>query len=105
MGWVSVHDGGAAGLAVRADAPVRLRLSAGERLWAVVRWVLGLAGAVVVLWFGAAFLAASPAAAAVAVPVAAVQVSQKGGISRPAGGKNNGGKKKDSGSDSGSDSG
>ena len=54
------YDGEAAGLPVCAGAVVRLRLSAADRLWGAVRWVFGLAGAVVVLWIGAALLA-SPA--------------------------------------------
>ncbi|WP_343943656.1 DUF4781 domain-containing protein, partial [Pseudonocardia zijingensis] len=75
------YDGEALGLPVCAGA-VRLRLSAMDRLLWVVRWVFGLAGAVVVLWIGAAFLA-TPASAAVVVPAAAVQSSPtKGGGSK-----------------------
>jgi len=78
------HEGEAAGLPACAAASVRLRLSMRDRAWLVVRWTLTLAGAVVVLWCGSAFLA-SPASAAVAVPAAAQGVVLKGGISTSAG--------------------
>ncbi|MHA6628428.1 preprotein translocase subunit SecA [Pseudonocardia sichuanensis] len=94
----SVRTGEALGLAVRPDA-VRLRLSAVDRLWQVVRWTVTLAGAVVVLWLGSAFLMATPAAAAVAVPVAhagAKQSMVKASGARPADGGDG-----DSGSDGG----
>ena len=75
----SAHHGEASGLAVRVDAVV-LRRSLQEHAFRILQWTLGLAGTVVVLWFGAAFLAASPANAAVALPAGAVQQSlQKGG--------------------------
>src|SRR5688500_13952982 len=94
----SAHDGEASSLPVCARAVVRLRLSLRDRVWGAVRWTLGLVGAVVVLWLGAAFLAATPAVAAVAVPVVAAHqgVVKTGGI-RPAGGG-------DGDSDSGSES-
>jgi hypothetical protein len=45
MGQVSVHEGGAAGLALRTDVDaVRLRLSMPDRLWQAVRWLCTLAG-------------------------------------------------------------
>src|SRR3954449_4999145 len=78
---------GAVALVVPSVVPVQLRLSAVDRLWAVARWMLWLVGLVVVLWFGAAFLSASPASAAVPVSAAA-QGLMKGGNTRPAGGKN-----------------
>ncbi|GAA1325786.1 hypothetical protein [Pseudonocardia xinjiangensis] len=99
MGVVSVRGGGAGGLAARTAAPVRLRPSPLERLLWMLRWLLGLAGAVVVLWVGAAFLAASPASAAVVVPVAAQQAMSKGGHTKSAGG--NGGSNSGSGSSGG----
>ncbi|MHA6618479.1 preprotein translocase subunit SecA [Pseudonocardia sp. DLS-67] len=61
------------------------------------RWLLGLAGAVVVLWVGAAFLAAAPAAAAVVVPMAAAQGLQKGGTTRLMSAGDGGGSDGDSG--------
>src|ERR687896_64076 len=61
MGWMSVRDGGASSLAGCAVSAVRLQMSTMERLLLVLRWTLGLAGVVVVLWLGAPFLAASPA--------------------------------------------
>src|SRR5690606_41699101 len=70
MDRVSACARGAVGPAPRADVAV-LRLSAVDRVWCAVRWTLALAGAVVVLWFGAAFLAAAPAAAAATIPVQA----------------------------------
>ncbi len=82
----SAHDGEALRLPACAGACVRLRLSLRDRVLGALRWTLGLAGAVLVLWLGTAFLAAAPAAAAVAVPVAAVQQGLlKGGGIRPAG--------------------
>src|SRR5689334_18550566 len=80
---------GAVALVVPSAVPVQLRLSAVDRAWAVVRWVLWLVGLVVVLWFGAAFLSATPASAAVSV-TAASQGLLKGGNSKSAGGKNGG---------------
>ena len=94
MRWLSAHFGEASGPAVCVDGwedvPVRLQASFTERLLTVLRWTLGFAGAVVVLWVGAAFLAASPASAAVVVPGVAGQAVLKGGNSRPAGAKNGG---------------
>ncbi|MEN3268152.1 MAG: mucin9, partial [Pseudonocardia sp.] len=87
----SVHDGEAMGLAVRADAAVRLRLSPVERLLRVMRWVLGLAAAVVVLWVGAAFLAAPTAVAATMPVTASTQGAQKGGKEKPSGSSGSGG--------------
>src|SRR3954452_24186496 len=81
---------GAVALVVPSAVPVQLRLSAVDRLWAVTRWVLWLVGLVVVLWFGAAFLAASPASAAVPTTTAK-QSLLKGGNSRPAGSGNGSG--------------
>jgi hypothetical protein len=55
----SAHNGEASALLVCAGATVRLRLSLRDRIWSAARWTgHGLAGTVVVLWFGAAFLAA-----------------------------------------------
>jgi cytoskeletal protein RodZ len=83
---VETHAGAVA-LDVRPDVPVQLRLSALDRLCVVLRWTFTLAGLVVVLWFGAAFLAASPASAVVPITAASTGLV-KGGTSRPAGGKN-----------------
>jgi hypothetical protein len=77
------HDGEASSLPVGAVACVRLRMSAADQLLAVLRWTLGLVGAIVALWLGTALLTASPAAAA--VPVVAAQAGlAKAGFSRPA---------------------
>src|SRR3954449_3275264 len=78
---------GAVALVVPSVVPVQLRLSAVDRLWAVARWLLWLVGLVVVLWFGSAFLSASPASAAVPVTAASPGLL-KGGNSKSAGGKN-----------------
>src|SRR5918994_1802309 len=77
------HGGEATGLPACAGASVRLRLSVADRMLLVLRWTLTLAGAVVVLWIGSAFLA-TPASAA-AVPATAVSAGVlKGGISNSA---------------------
>ena len=100
MSRYSAYDGEATGLPVCAGA-VRLRLSAVDRLFWVVRWVFGLAGAVVVLWIGAAFLA-TPASAAALAPAAAVQQSLlKGGASNRQSDGGDGGGDSGSGGDSG----
>ena len=63
------HVGRVGAAPVRVRGPVRIQAvvvlvpSAAERLLTVLRWLLGLGAAVVVLWFGSAFLA-SPASAA-----------------------------------------
>src|SRR3954454_14933989 len=79
---VETHAG-AVGLGVGFGVPVQLRLSVVDRLWVAARWVLWLAGLGVGLWFGAAFLAASPASAAVPASVVS-QGLVKGGNSRSA---------------------
>src|SRR4051812_19131183 len=78
---------GAVALDVSSAVPVQLRLSAADRLWAVLRWLFWLVGLVVVLWLGAAFLSAAPASAAVPATVAPSGLL-KGGNSKSAGGKN-----------------
>src|SRR4051794_26655157 len=80
---------GAVALVVPSVVPVQLRLSAVDRLWGGARWLLWLIGLVGVLWFGAAFLSASPASAAVSVAAASSGLL-KGGNSKSAGGKNGG---------------
>ncbi len=95
---VEMHAG-PRGPVVRLDVPVQLRLSVRDRVRAAVRWVLWLVGLVVVLWFGAAFLTATPASAAVPAAVAA-QGLVKGGKTRPAGGKDGSDESGQSGADS-----
>jgi hypothetical protein len=75
-----VHDGEAEGLPVRADVcVVRLRMSPVDRLLWVLRSILSIAFGLAVLWVGGAVLA-SPASAAVAVPVQTVAFgATKGG--------------------------
>jgi hypothetical protein len=75
-------------LVTDADTPVRLRLSAADRCWTVARSLLWVAGFVVALWFGAAFLTTTPASAAVPT-TAASQVLTKLGATR-SGGKDGG---------------
>ncbi|WP_232660571.1 hypothetical protein [Pseudonocardia sp. TRM90224] len=70
---------------------MRLRMTPAARAAVLLRWTLGLAGAVVALWMGGALLAAAPAAAAVPASAIAAQGLLKGGTSRPAGGKDGSG--------------
>ena len=86
------HEGEAAGLPSCAVASVELRLSAMDRMVLVLRWMLTVAGAVVVLWIGSAFLATP--ASAVATPAAAVSAGVlKGDNSNSANGTKKTGKK------------
>ncbi|MDN5861180.1 MAG: hypothetical protein L0H84_21455, partial [Pseudonocardia sp.] len=92
------HDGEAAGLVVDvpACAAVRLRFGPTDAAVHLLRWVLTLAGAVVTLWAGSVLLA-TPASAAVVVPMAASSSLAKGGKSNgsgDSGGNNKGGNSK-----------
>ncbi|WP_232668176.1 hypothetical protein, partial [Pseudonocardia sp. TRM90224] len=81
------RDGEGFGPAVLADVScvrLRLRQPVRDRALAVLRWALGLAGCVVVMWMGSALLA-TPASAAAAPVLSASQGLVKGGKERPAG--------------------
>jgi hypothetical protein len=100
------HNGEAMSLAVCAGTVVRLRVSRVERALSVLRWTLGLAGLVVLLWMGAAFLAAAPAAAATPVRLISLQQGlMKGGNTRLASGGDTGSDSEESSSDGDDDSG
>src|SRR5689334_11971132 len=86
MSWSIESRTGAAAPVAGSAAPVRLRLSALDRLWVLVRWMLWTAGLTVVLWLGAAFLSSAPASAAVPAVAIASQGLLKAGPARTAGG-------------------
>ncbi|MGI5126743.1 DUF4781 domain-containing protein [Pseudonocardia sp. CA-107938] len=103
---MSSRVGGVVDPAVRVgvDAVV-LRLSVMDHVLMIMRWVLGLAGAVVVLWIGAAFLA-TPASAATVAPMTVQSSPLKGGdSSKGGGGGDDSGGDGDSGEKSDDDSG
>src|SRR5688572_32649733 len=81
----AIWDGEAIGLAVPGGACVRLRSSWPERLLTLLRWTLGTAAAVVVMWVGVAFHATTASAvAALPAAAAAQQGLLWGGVMRPA---------------------
>src|SRR5687768_7320559 len=103
----SAHDSEAAGLVAVVPACVQLRFGPADVALRLLRWVLAVAGAVVALWLGSVLLA-TPASAAVVVPMAATSNLLKGG--KESGdngdsGSGDGGGDSDSGDNGGGDNG
>ena len=98
----SAHDSGATGPVAVPPACVQLRMGSLDVVVRLLQWVLAVSGAVVALWLGSVLLA-SPASAAVVVPMASTSGLLKGGKDSGDNGSGDGGGDSSDSGDNGDD--